>query len=242
MQLTEEELCGKIFNRWEILRFSHKVGYSKYFVCKCLDCGEEHTVYIQNVIYGRSKSCGCKSKKETAYNINKKYNHFEIINDTVYVHIDNDKNKIMLCDIEDWENLKECYWRDMNGYAAALLNYKHIKFHRIVMNVDKSKICIDHVNGNTFDNRKVNLRLCNQQENSFNRDKNSNNTSGYKGVVFDKERNKWRGTIQFNGKHYSSPRRYNTPEEAYEWYKNKSNELFKEFSVFQSREQGEKNE
>lgn len=38
MKLTEENLCGKIFNRWKVLRFSHKVGYNKYFVCKCLDC------------------------------------------------------------------------------------------------------------------------------------------------------------------------------------------------------------
>ena len=65
MKLTEENLCGKIFNRWKVLRFSHKVGYNKYFVCKCLDCGEEHTVYIQSVISGKSKSCGCKSRKET---------------------------------------------------------------------------------------------------------------------------------------------------------------------------------
>ena len=101
MKLTEENLCGKIFNRWKVLRFSHKVGYNKYFVCKCLDCGEEHTVYIQSVISGKSKSCGCKSRKETAYNINKKYNNFKIVDNVVIVFVNNDKEKIMLCDIED---------------------------------------------------------------------------------------------------------------------------------------------
>ena len=104
------------------------------------------------------------------------------------------------------------------------------------MGIDDPKIQIDHKNGDTFDNRKSNLRVCNNQKNSFNKNKNSNNTSGYKGVYFDKDRNKWRASIQFNGKSYKSPKRYNTPEEAYEWYKLKSDELFKEFSVFNSRD------
>ena len=236
MTLTEDELVGKIFNRWQVLRFSHKVEYAKYFICKCLDCGNEYPVYIQNVISGRSKSCGCKSKVETAYNINKKYNNFEIIDGIVHAYIDNDKNKIMLCDIEDWDNLKDYYWRDSDGYAVAIKNYEIIRFHREVMGIDDPKIQIDHKNGDTFDNRKSNLRVCNNQKNSFNKNKNSNNTSGYKGVYFDKDRNKWRASIQFNGKSYKSPKRYNTPEEAYEWYKLKSDELFKEFSVFNSRD------
>lgn len=91
------------------------------------------------------------------------------------------------------------------------------------------------INGNTLDNRKQNLRICSNQENSFNKNKNSNNSSGYKGVYFDKERNKWRSAIQFNGKSIKSPKRYDTPEEAYEWYVQKSNELFGDFSVFKSR-------
>lgn len=235
MKLTEDNLCGKIFNRWEVIRFSRKIGYNKYFICKCLDCETEHEVYIQSVVSGKSKSCGCKSRKNTAYKINKKYNKFDIINNVVYVHIDNDENKIMMCDLEDWSRLDKYYWRDVRGYAETTINYKHYKFHRMAMNIDNKKIKIDHINGNTMDNRKINLRLCNDQENSFNRYKNSNNTSGYKGVYFDKERGKWRGAIQYNGRSYKSPKRYDRPEDAYEWYKNKSNELFKEFSVFNSR-------
>lgn len=110
------------------------------------------------------------------------------------------------------------------------------------MNVSDSRIQVDHINGNRADNRKSNLRICTNQENSMNRNKNKNNTSGYKGVVYDKERKKWRARIQHNGKHYASPRRYDTPEEAYEWYKEKSNELFGKYSVFQSRGQNEEDE
>ena len=237
MELTEENLAGKVFNRWEVIRFSHKVGYSKYFVCKCLDCNKEKTVYIQNIISGKSKSCGCKSRSETAYNITKKYNEYEILGDTVKVYIDNDKDKVMLCDLNDWEKLKECYWREgPTGYAIAVKNYKVVIFHREIFNLENPKIQVDHINGRRLDNRKINLRQCSNQENSFNRGKNSNNTSGYKGVYFDKDRGKWRGVIQYNGKSIKSPKRYDTPEEAYQWYKEKSNELFKEHSVFNSRE------
>lgn len=237
MSLTEEELKGKIFNKWEILRFSHKVGYAKYFVCKCLDCNEERTVYIQSVTSRKSKSCGCISRVETAYNINKKYNKYEVIGDVVRVFVNNDSNKIMLCDIDDWEKLKEYYWRESaTGYANAMINYKNNRFHRMIFDLSDPKIQVDHVNGDILDNRKENLRLCSNQNNSFNRGKNSNNTSGYKGVHFDKDRNKWRASIMHNGKNISSPRRYNTPEEAYEWYVEKSNDIFGEFSVFESRE------
>lgn len=236
MKLTEENLKGKIFSRWEVIRFSHKVGYNKYFVCKCLDCGKEKILYINNVISGKSKSCGCKSKSNAAYKINKKYNEYEILDDTVNVYVDNDKEKVMLCDLEDWELLKNYYWReDANGYAVAVNHYKTIRFHREVLHLNNSKIQVDHINGKRLDNRKRNLRACSNQENSFNKYENSNNTSGYKGVYLDKDRRKWRGTIQYNGKSIKSPKRYDTPEEAYQWYIEKSNELFQTYSVFNSR-------
>lgn len=59
---------------------------------------------------------------------------------------------------------------------------------------------VDHINGNRLDNRKCNLRICNNQENNFNTVKQNNNTSGYKGVWFDKTRNKWVSEIKYNNK------------------------------------------
>lgn len=201
-----------------------------------MDCGKEKPIYIQNIIRGLSKSCGCKSKVETAYNINKKYNDYEIKDNVVHVYIENNRDKIMLCDIEDWENLKDCYWTEKLGYAVAIKDYEWLRFHRVAMKIDDPKVQVDHINGNRLDNRKINLRLCTNQENSMNKYENSNNSSGYKGVYFDKERNKWRGAIQYNRKSIKSPKRYNTPEEAYQWYIEKSNELFGDYSVFKSRE------
>lgn len=82
---------------------------------------------------------------------------------------------------------------------------------------------IDHRNRNSTDNRVVNLRWCSSSENKLNTKIRSDNTSGIKGVLFDKARNKWKGSIKFDGKVYS--KRFNTKEEAIE-YRNKLVEEF----------------
>lgn len=236
IDITEEKLTGKIYNRWKIIKYSYKKGYLKYFLCQCLDCGNMKNVYIGNILCGASKSCGCKSHKYTAYNINKKYNNYVIKDNIVYVDLDNNPDTVMSCDVDDWMNYKERYWRmSPYGYAISTYNYGIQAFHRIIFKLEDPKQQIDHINGNKIDNRRTNLRVCSNQENSFNKEKNSNNTSGYKGVYFDKEANKWRGAIQYNGKSIKSAKRYKTPEEAAQWYINKSNELFGEYSVYKSR-------
>lgn len=238
MKLSEENLNGKIFNRWKIIGFHEYRKRIKYFWCECLDCHNVKSVCISTVINGKSKSCGCKSHKESAYNINKKYNKYEIIDGVAHIYIESPIKCEMLCDEEDWEKLKELYIRaevinDNMIYGITIKNYKTYKIHRLIMNIYDPKIEIDHINGNGLDNRKKNLRSCNNQQNSFNKIKpNKNNTSGYRGVYFDKDRQKWRGCIQYNGKHIKSPKRYNNPEDAFNWYKNKNIELFGEFSGF----------
>jgi hypothetical protein len=57
------------------------------------------------------------------------------------------------------------------------------------------KLEIDHINKNRLDNRKKNLRFCTRSENLYNKTTNKNNTSGYKGVVWDNQRRKWCASI-----------------------------------------------
>ena len=56
---------------------------------------------------------------------------------------------------------------------------------------------------NRLDCRKSNLRDCTHSENLMNRDKNVNNTSGHKGISWDKSRNKWMAGIKVNYKRIS---------------------------------------
>ena len=59
---------------------------------------------------------------------------------------------------------------------------------------------IDHINGNKLDNRRSNLRHVNNQQNHWNREKSKSNTSGYKGVSFDKSRGKYEASIMKDGR------------------------------------------
>jgi hypothetical protein len=70
----------------------------------------------------------------------------------------------------------------------------NLSMHRLINNTPKGSVT-DHINGNTLDNRKVNLRSANQSENCYNRGKMSNNTSGYVGVCWDKATGQWRAAV-----------------------------------------------
>lgn len=57
----------------------------------------------------------------------------------------------------------------------------------------------DHVNGDGLDNRRCNLRAVTQAENMKNTRRPSNNSSGFKGVCWDRKRRIWRAYIKVSG-------------------------------------------
>ena len=59
---------------------------------------------------------------------------------------------------------------------------------------------VDHRSHNPLDNRKVQLRICTNSQNNMYRYRQSNNTSGYKGVSWNQNAGKWRGYIKLNQK------------------------------------------
>ncbi len=59
---------------------------------------------------------------------------------------------------------------------------------------------VDHRNGNGLDNRRANLRPATSSQNSANQKLRSNNTSGYRGVQWNKKARKWRAQIVLHGK------------------------------------------
>jgi len=56
---------------------------------------------------------------------------------------------------------------------------------------------VDHINGDTLDNRKCNLRLCTNSQNQQNTGSRGG-TSQYKGVSFQMKRGKWLAALQYN--------------------------------------------
>lgn len=62
---------------------------------------------------------------------------------------------------------------------------------------------VDHINGDTHDNRIGNLRLATRAQNGFNAKLSARNKSGLKGLRWNPIYNSWRGSINFNGKSFA---------------------------------------
>lgn len=77
---------------------------------------------------------------------------------------------------------------------------KSVKLHKFIMDAKEDEV-VDHINHDTLDNTKGNLRIIPHKNNSMNRkSRNSNNKSGYRNVCWNKSENKWIVQLQVNKK------------------------------------------
>jgi flagellar basal body rod protein FlgC len=100
--------------------------------------------------------------------------------------------------------------------------------HRLIMNTPDG-MDTDHINSNGLDNRRQNLRICTHAENLANRKKQISNTSGYKGVSWDKSCKKWAANISICGK-YKKLGRFTDLVEAARAYDAAAKEVYGEFA------------
>ena len=133
----------------------------------------------------------------------KKYGLLEILlDDEDYDRLEN-----------DFPNMNWAITKNRNKlYAEKRVNKKNVYLHRYIMNCPKGKY-VDHINHNTLDNRKENLRITNNADNLRNGQLRLNNTTGINGVYYDKTRKKYVAKIKVNYKTINLGR-YNTLEEA----------------------------
>lgn len=113
-------------------------------------------------------------------------------------------NDAILFDPEDYDLVSRFKWRKCEGYARSheripggQTNYK---MHRLIMGVNDPRLVVDHINGNTLDNRRSNLRILTNKENRWNCHNYKQSSSNYPGVV--QAKNKWRAQIGFASKSY----------------------------------------
>lgn len=128
------------------------------------------------------------------------------------------QGKVALVDDDDFEWLNQWKWRiSKRGYAYRVES-KKIGGKSIYMHVQITNRPIgmntDHINGIRLDNQRKNLRICTPAQNSKNHNKQQNNTSGYKGVYWDKKNNKWKAQIKNSGKQISLGRYENILDAA----------------------------
>lgn len=101
------------------------------------------------------------------------------------------QGKFALVDDEDFDFLSQWKWRiSGSGYAISGSKSKRVFMHRVINNTPEG-YDTDHINRDKLDNRRENLRTATKMLNGRNRGENKNNTSGHKGISWDKRVESW---------------------------------------------------
>lgn len=79
--------------------------------------------------------------------------------------------------------------------TARISGRKKIGLAPFILGI-RPPLVADHLNHDTLDNRRSNLRPCTQSDNMLNRLASRNNTSGFRGVTWSKELCKWRAKVR----------------------------------------------
>ena len=151
------------------------------------------------------------------------------------------QGKFAIVDPEDYDRLARHKWfamRSRRGFYAIRMaeakgpngTRKKIRMHRQILHVPPGKF-IDHINHNGLDNRKANLRIVTNLQNSWNKRKQKGNySSRYKGASWSKRAGKWhteiycRGTKIFIGY-------FDDEKKAARAYDAKATELYGEYAA-----------
>ena len=202
------DLTGQKFGRWTVKDYAYTKNRKAYWYCDC-SCGTKNVaVSVVSLRFGSSKSCGCVQKEIISQygKASKKYNIYDLTNDKYGIGYTSNTNEPFYFDLEDYNLIKAYTWfKDCYGYICTEYQGERFKIHRLIIlkeNKNDLSIKIDHINGKESrnDNRKSNLRKVSSQENNRNKTYTSDSTSGFIGVSFRKNRNKWRAYITVDGK------------------------------------------
>jgi hypothetical protein len=115
------------------------------------------------------------------------------------------QNKFALVSDIDYAYLNQFKWYSLHirdvFYAVRKVNKKTILMHRVILermgftNFKQG----DHRDRNSLNDQRRNLRVATHGENQQNKNKQCNNTSGYKGVIWDRVHGKWLARIKVGG-------------------------------------------
>ena len=212
-----EDLIQKRFGAWVVLKELPprpiEKGKERILLCRC-DCGKISPVMLSSIVYGTSKSCGCLveyGKAATTHNLSRHplYKVWQAIkqrclnsNDNNYIYYGG--RGISVCN--EWkDDFKAFYeWAIKAEWQRGL-------------DIDRIE--------NDGDYTPKNCRFTSSSINSQNtRLLSKRNTSGYRGVSWKSNKNKWAASIGFNSEHYYLGY-FTTPEAAARAYDAKVIEL-----------------
>lgn len=172
------EICGR--------KCSKKIRYGGYTLCP------KHMHQLRK--YGKFLDANPRANHDL--------NDYKVDEEVTTVFVYNQKNDCVgqfLIDTEDLPKIKYHKWRFSHQHVVTGSGAGHIReCSHVILQIPKEKddTIVDHINGDTFDNRKQNLRICSQQENLLNQSSMITNTNGFIGISFESQRNKYSAEIR----------------------------------------------
>mgnify|MGYP002869956543 CR=1 FL=1 len=180
---------GERFGKWTVIDFAGWKNQKATFICRC-DCGNEREIPHNSLIRGLTKSCG---RCEQPW-IEAEEDHYR------YHCVGGDSFVFSPCDLKLAQTGRWCV--STNGYAVRDdfgSDGQHFAREALRAKADEY---VDHISMETRDERRENLRICSWSENNCNKTLQSNNTSGFKGVSFNKASGKFMASLWKDGKHF----------------------------------------
>lgn len=128
------------------------------------------------------------------------------MNNSIEMHIQTKRHGLQIAIIDAIDSdLTELKWNvNHDKYVLRWTPEATLLIHRIIMArvLDRELLrseFVDHIDTNPLNNMRENLRLATRVQNGQNREMQRNNTSGYKGVSWDKYNRRWMAQIRANG-------------------------------------------
>lgn len=221
------QMTGTRFGDFEVIG-RHPCDGAARWICKCHACGRTKVYFgydIRNLDLSRrhlrsiARCCGVAFSEVP-----------ESVPGAKWLPLSG--GMFALVDNADFEEVSKFVWSAIGkeGYYYAARKPKDrplVFLHRWLLDAGESTT-VDHINHNTLDDRRNNLRTASRNEQMQNRSKNRNNKSGFKGVYQSRE-GRWKAQIGTAGKRVYLGT-FQTAQDAAAAYDAAARRFFGEFS------------
>lgn len=191
------DITGQVFGRLTAVEYVNN-GYWK---CLC-SCGNTCLASSTKLRTGAHMSCKCASIERFAA-LNRRRSRVALCECGDHVFTDLTRGYVGLISPEDRHHFDEKSWnahKSVTGGWSVTGTYAK-KLHRVVTGAPRGMV-VDHINGNTFDNRRSNLRVCTRSDNTKNQKLRTGKRSRYKGVTRSQSAIRpWMAQIQSQNRH-----------------------------------------